>query len=335
MSKLLLDLAEWRWSRNKPYPHGDIETSELRKDIGLKWYLGYEDEDLTSFQLGEHIDDCLLEAISDALRQYELGLVGVEDLHQAFLLLEEGMQEDPDLKAYAEGLPVVEKDPNIRPASEIFLEWARRHAVDGEEPPEDPDEACKLASAILVRVKYGGWAGYDWDIKEYSQFCADVWRHERDPYEIRLLIFWSQWNAADWDTLVKICEDTARDGIEAISQLPPILLQWFLAATFKNIKRPTVPRAPRGPRKTHGTQRRNIEIRHTVNLLGQVNVSPPDAHFAVGKALGLEEDTVRNICGNPDWTLEDFRLDAERRGGTPIQALFPESSTDSKPPTPS
>ena len=52
MSWMLNELAKWRRSKNKPYEHVDVEMSELRNAIGLKWFLGPGDEQLSPEELG-------------------------------------------------------------------------------------------------------------------------------------------------------------------------------------------------------------------------------------------------------------------------------------------
>ena len=52
MSWMLSEIAKWRRSKNKPYEHVDVEMSELRNAIGLKWFLGPGDEQLSPEELG-------------------------------------------------------------------------------------------------------------------------------------------------------------------------------------------------------------------------------------------------------------------------------------------
>ena len=60
-----------RLANQRPYEHANIESSDMREEIGLKWFLGYGDERLAPEKLGAIIDDCLVEAISDLLLQLE------------------------------------------------------------------------------------------------------------------------------------------------------------------------------------------------------------------------------------------------------------------------
>ena len=272
MSWLLSEIAKWRRSKNKPYEHVDVEMSLMRNAIGLKWSLGYGDENLSPEELGAIIDDCLVECISDLLLQIEEGGAGIEEFELTMSLVEEGTRQDLDLKAYAVKLSVDSEVKGLKPASETCLELANRHTINGEKLPvsKEMEEACRFASALLDRVNKEHWAGYDWNLRDYSQFRADTWRRERDTNELRLLVEQSQWNAAAWDTLKLICADTAKEGIDEIVRLPCGLLRWYLGAQYGHPKRPKVAPKPRYRRRTHGIMLRDNEIRHAVYLLGQV-----------------------------------------------------------------
>ena len=337
MSWLLSELAKWRRSKDKPYEHVDVEMSEFRNAIGLKWYLGYGDEQLSPEELGAIIDDCLVECISDLLLLIKQGGAGIKEFELTMSLVEEGASEDQDLNAYAVKLQDDPEFEGLRPASETYIEMAIRHTMNGDKLPVDLEEAeaCQLAGALLERVRNEDMAGYDWNFRDYCQFRADVWRRERDFNELRLLVEQSQWNAAAWDTLRLICADTAKNGMGDIVLLPLGLLRWYLGSQYGHPKRPDVALAPRGRRRTHGIMLRDNEIRHAVYLLGQVDVPKTVAYFAVAEAILLDppkktvansaeaeptvpdEGTIRNICGKSDWTLEEMRLDGERRTQPP------------------
>ena len=353
MNWLLSELAKWRRSKNKPYEHVDVEMSELRNAIGLKWFLGPGDEQLSPEELGGIIDDCLVECISDLLLLIKQGGAGIKEFELTMSLVEEGTSEDQDLRAYAVKLLVDSEFEGLKPASETYIEMAKRHTLNGEKllASEEMEEACQFASALLDRVNKEHWAGYDWNLRDYTQFRADIWRRERDINELRLLTLQSQWNAAAWDTLKLICADTAKEGMEEIVRLPLGLLRWYLGSQYGHPRRPDVAPAPRSRRRTHGLMLRDNEIRHAVYLLDQVDVSKTVAHSAVAQAIVinppktaahsavaqaivinppktaahsakakptvLDEGTVRNICDKPDSTLEEMRLDGERRTQPP------------------
>ena len=52
MSWMDIEITRWRFQHNRPY-RTDVELTEFRKFIGLGWYLGYGDEQLTAEELGE------------------------------------------------------------------------------------------------------------------------------------------------------------------------------------------------------------------------------------------------------------------------------------------
>ena len=336
MSWMLSEIAKWRRSKNKPYEHVDVEMSELRNAIGLKWFLGPGDEQLSPEELGGIIDDCLVECISDLLLLIKQGGAGIKEFELTMSLVEEGTSEDQDLNAYAVKLPVDSEVEGLKPASKTYIEMAKRHTRNGDKltVSKEMKEACQFASALLERVRNEDMAGYDWNLRDYSQFRADIWRRERDTAELRLLTLQSQRNAAAWDTLKLICADTAKEGMEEIVRLPLGLLRWYLGSKYGHPERPAVARAPRSRRRTHGLMLRDNEIRHAVYLLDQVGVlktvacsavaqaivvNPPKkvANSAEAKPTVLDEGTVRNICDKPDSTLEEMRLDGERRSQPP------------------
>ena len=72
MSWIDLELARSRFWHNRPY-QANIEMTEFRKAIGLLWYLGHGDEQLTAEDLGATIDDCLVEFIWSMLLHLEAG----------------------------------------------------------------------------------------------------------------------------------------------------------------------------------------------------------------------------------------------------------------------
>ncbi len=321
-------LAMMRMSKNKPYEHADVEASKMREEIGLRWFLGYGDEQLAPKELGTIVDDCLVENIRDLLIDFEQGEVGLERFKCAVRLIEEGVKDDPDLKAYA---TAPQKDKNLPLASETFLELAERRAVCRGKPPDPSKEAPRLAGALLGIVWNADWDAYDWDLRTYSRFCATLWLHDRNPYELLIYIFQAHWNPAAWDTLMLICEYEVQRGMGEIIQLPDNLLRWHVAASFGYPERPGVAPKPPGPPTTHGKKHRDNEIRHAVDLLRQVGVRKMAAYDAVARAVHLEAGSVRNICGKPYWTLRDIRLDIEGRFMPPKQALMsgPVTGSDS------
>ena len=210
MSWVLRELA---FGRDKPYEHASVESSELRDEISLRWFLGAGDEQLTPDKgWGLIIDDCLVEYISYLLLRFKHGKTDTEEFERKMCFLEDGMGDDPDLGAYEVTIPVDPTWGNLKPTSATFLKLARRHAVCGVRLPvaEEQAAACRFASAIPGRVMKKDWGKYDWDIEGYSQFCASRWWSYRDRHEILTYIYQSPWNQAAWDTLMLICKYAAK-----------------------------------------------------------------------------------------------------------------------------
>ena len=57
----------------------DVESSEMREEIGLRYYLEPGDEHLAPEELGRRIDDCLVEYINTYLMSLMLGDIGIEE----------------------------------------------------------------------------------------------------------------------------------------------------------------------------------------------------------------------------------------------------------------
>ena len=302
--------AMLRMSEFKDLEQVSLEQGPLREAIGLAWFMVYGDERLTPEELGARIDDCLVENLSGLLLDLEEEKIGLDEFELAASIVEEGMREDSDLRAYANDLL---KDKQLPLASKTFLRLAKRRVENGGKSRVSPKEAEQLAGALLGIVRSQEWEKYDWDIETYSQFCASLWLNVRDPYELLTYIFQSHWNPAAYDTLMLICKHAAQHGMEEILRLPDSILRWHLGATYDMPKRPELAPVPRYRPKTLGKYHRDNEVRHAVYLLRQVGVRKMAAYDAVAKGANLAVGTVRNTCDRPYWTLTDVRLDIESR----------------------
>ena len=98
MSWIDLELARSRFWHNRPY-QANIEMTEFRKAIGLLWYLGHGDEQLTAEDLGATIDDCLVEFIWSMLLRLEAGNTTTDYFRWTIGKLQEDMLQDTALKA--------------------------------------------------------------------------------------------------------------------------------------------------------------------------------------------------------------------------------------------
>ena len=82
MSWIRRELANERyWS--EPDGQVDVESSEMREEIGLRYYLEPGDEKLAPEELGRRIDDCLVEYINTSLQRLKgrvISRAGEEDI---------------------------------------------------------------------------------------------------------------------------------------------------------------------------------------------------------------------------------------------------------------
>ncbi len=84
-------LAVWRFF-DQPDKNVDVESSEMRKAIGLGWYVRPGDERMASEELGRCIDDCLVEIIGAYLMFLRIGYFSIEEFKSRMRKFEEGMK---------------------------------------------------------------------------------------------------------------------------------------------------------------------------------------------------------------------------------------------------
>ena len=306
MSWLRRELAIWRFY-DQHEKKVDVESSEMRKVVGLGWYLRTGDERMAAEELGRRIDDCLVESISAQLLDLKKGYISTEEFKSRMRKIEEGMKEDPDLKAFAVTLQRPEELPL---ASEAYLDLARRHALLDGKPPPSLEEGRRFALVLLDDVMIEEKWEFDWDRPNLADRLADAWLDRRDPAELWRLIHDSEESPVSWDALKLICRELAARGEE----YPPLeLLLWYFRATQGHPGRPDEAPTPRNRPRKLGYKLRNNEIRNTVDLLAQVGMTKTDAHCAVAEAFHLSEITISRICQEPYSTLEEFEEDAMNR----------------------
>ena len=325
MSWLARQYAVWRSSIGIPYEHVQVEPSELRNAIGLKWYFGPGYEDLTPRELGKVIDDCLVEYVTGQQIHLKKGTYGIKEFKRDVRFLEERLKDDRDLRAYADSLPVDSELGKLRPASKVYIKLAKRHVIYKRKPLDL--EARRFAKVLLDEHMNEALWQHDWDINEISRLCADRWWRYRDDELLQELLQDSLLNAVAWDTLMLICRDAAESG--QIHVLPRAFLEWFVPAGLEYTKRPKVPPKPATHPITHGYRLRNNEIRHTVNLLTRVGMKSVAARKEVAQAFHLGPRTIERACREPYSTLGALVQDALRRSGAPDQELGSDPSSDS------
>ena len=299
-------LAIWRFY-DQHEKKVDVESSEMRKVVGLGWYLRTGDERMAAEELGRRIDDCLVESISAQLLDLKKGYISTEEFKSRMRKIEEGMKEDPDLKAFAVTL---QRPTELPLASEAYLDLARRHALLDGKPPPSLEEGRRFALVLLDDVMIEEKWEFDWDRPNLTGRMADGWLDRRDPSELQRLIHDSPKSPVSWDVLKTICQKLNGRGEE----YPPLeLLLWYFRATNGHPERPDEGPAPRHRPRKLGYKLRNNEIRHTVELLAQVGMTKNYGHCAVAEAFHLSEITISRICQEPYSTFEEFEEDSMNR----------------------
>ena len=289
----------------------DVESTEMREEIGLRYYLEAGDEHLAPEELGRRIDDCLVAYINTYLQILKQEVIGTEEFKSKMRKVEQGMREDEALRAFAVAIRGEAEAPT---ASETYLNLARPYALYGRKPPAYSEEGRLFARVLLdevmpERMKEAKW-DMDWDRRIHISGGAEHWLHNRHPYGLRTLIRDSEKSPVAWDTLKLICQSLAGRGEE---KLPDELLRWSFDVAWGRRKRPDERPAPRHRPQTLGYKLRNNEIRHTVRLLAQVGIPKTAGCHAVAAAFNFSERTILEICRQPHWSIADLRDDARKR----------------------
>ena len=184
MSRLMRDLAIARCILLRDEEEA-FEMSEMREEIGFRWYLEHRDERLASEDFGFRIDDCLVEYIGCQLSRLKQGGISKEEFELAMRVAEAGIREDPDLNAY-EATLLGDGQPKL--AGEIYLDLARRLVPHGKKQPRLPKEDARFARVVLAPfMKETRWV-IDWDIKSFSRSWADNWWRDPNHDELHNLI---------------------------------------------------------------------------------------------------------------------------------------------------
>ena len=305
MSRLSRESAILR-SLTEPDVQMPVESSALREAIGLRWNLRPGAERMDPEKLGKRIDDCSVEWIASQLLYLEDGEISIEEFKWGMGKIEEGMEEDPDLRARAAAL---QRCAGLPLASVTYLNLAKRHVLfDGERPPSH-EEGRQFAVAQLDEVSEAdGWE-MDWDGPIFISLMTATWLDSGDPRKLENLIHESESNPIVWDTLQRICHAFADSGVDP----PPQLLEWSFRATHGDLERPDAERTPRQRPRKFGYMLRDNESRYTVDLLTQVGMRTPAGREAVAVALNLEESRIQQICREPYWTILDLIKHAMKR----------------------
>ena len=283
----------------------DFEPSEMRGEIGLSKYLDPGDDNLAPEELGRRIDECLV----DYIENYHGCLIqkGVSPEEYELILgkIDYGMTEDQAYQAFAKSL----QRRNLRPASETYLELARRDAMYGRQPRSSRDLGRDFALVHMDYIrKQDSWQ-IDWNRKTVIKCLADGYLGDPDPVVLQKLIDNSEESPLAWDLLLSIGREAASAGVDP----PEGLFTWCVEAINGHPSRPDErPNPPNRPRHL-GMRLRDNEIRHTVNLLNLVGMEEIDGSSAVADALRLDRTTVHRIYKHPDLQMPDLAAHAIER----------------------
>ena len=319
MSWIRRELANERyWS--EPDWQVDVESSEMREEIGLRYYLDPGDEKLAPEELGRRIDDCLVEYINTSLQRLKGRVISrageediiikrditIEEFESRRRKIDEGMKEAPALQAF-EGTE--KRGEKLPLASRTYLELARRHALYGGKPPPSSENGRRFALVLLDHIREPDSWDIDWDRQSVIECLADAWLDSRDLGELEELIQNSFESSLAWDILCSNSQQVVITGEE----LPKEHLLWYVEATNGHPKRPDERPAPRNRPKKLGYMIRNNEIRHTVELLALVGMEETACHEAVGEPFFFKPSTIQGICRQPSWGIRDLAEHAIER----------------------
>ena len=111
----------------------DVQSSEMRDEISLSFYLNPGDENLASEGLGRRIDDALVESIYAYTRSLRRGSMSFDEYKSRMGKIEEGMKGDLDCQAFA----VTLRRRDLRPASATISTWPSGTpcTVENDAPP--------------------------------------------------------------------------------------------------------------------------------------------------------------------------------------------------------
>ena len=295
----------------------DVESSEMREELGLRFYLEPGEEHLSPEESGRRIDDCLVEYIGTYLLSLRLGGISIEEFKSTMRKIEQGMKDDLALKAFEDA---IRRAGEVPLASRSYLKLARRYlqrqtnegSPDSQRFP-DLEEGRQFARVMLDEFMIKAKWKHDWERQLFIRDGADDWLRKGDDYGLWKLIRASEKSAIAWDILELICQNWVYRGEEE----PPVsLLKWSFDVRGC-LKRPDEDPMPRHRHPRVGYKLRNNEIRHTVELLVLVGMSKTAACEAVEEAFwdsedDLSESRIRQICQEPYWTIAELDDDVRK-----------------------
>ncbi len=293
-----------RFGRKQDW-HVDIESSEMRDEIDLSFYLDPGDENLDSVELGKRIDDALVESIYAYTLSLRRGSTSPHEYQLSMDRIEEGMKADREYRDFA--MTLHKRD--LRPASATYLDLVSQHFLHGEKRCPSNKQGRDFALVMLDHLSEPASWEADWDRETVVEILADAWLDSRDPIELEKLIVNSYVSWLAWDILYL----NSREVRITLVDLPKEHHVWYVEATDGQLKRPEERPVPKRRPLKLGYILRNNEIRHTVHLLALVGMEEIDGCYAVAYALSLSRPTVRRIYRQPLSEIRDLAEHAIER----------------------
>ena len=278
----------------------EVEPSEMRVEIDLKYRLDPGDENLAPEELGRRIDDALVESIYMYTQRLRTGGMSIAEYKWSMGRIVEGMKGDLDYQAFA----VTLQKRNLRPASVTYLNLVTRHARYGGKQRPSYEQGRNFALVLLDHLMEDDSWKIDWDRESVTECLADGYLDNPDPVVLQRLIENSGKSPLAWNMLEFKCVE----GVFAGEDLPKKHLVWYVRATNGHPTRPDWRPNPPNRLRRLGHILRDNEFRHTVDLLALVGMDEIDGCYSVADALGLARPTVRRIYRQP---LSEFRDLAE------------------------
>ena len=167
--------------------------------------------------------------------------ISIEEFELAMGKIEKGTKWDSDYQAFADTL----NRRNLRPASETYLDLARRDALYGGQRRSSLALGRDFVLVYMDHIRNQDSWKIDWDRETVIKCLADGYLGDPDPVVLQRLIDSSEESPLAWDVL---CANI-RKAVTAGMVPPKWLVIWYVEATNGNPGRPhRRPAPPNRPR---------------------------------------------------------------------------------------
>ena len=289
------------------------DLGKLANVLYIRQYIGPGAAKLTPNELGSRIDDGLVEYLYLNLRNLRLRGGDVEYLQSFMRGIDGYRRENPALIAYRESQL---RDKGLPLASDLYFDLAMWQIEQRSIPRSRRRKRRPLTEEgrQFLRVKLDPFmvlsvGDIDWNMHAATSQRADAYFRDPSARKLLRLIFYAKWSPVDYDTLKKISWKCKITGQER----HPLLLHWDSQRAEGLRPRPVEGPAPRHRRGMSGDKLRNNEIKHTVDLLYEVGFFKSHVHEAVAKHFSFSPESIRDIAGNPYFTVDELQEDAMKR----------------------